>query len=396
MAHHLTPDDRVLPCSSPENCLYGSRTPHFTSDDSYAEGLRFFEKKMESQMFPNGVNDAENLSKRDLNQVAKFTNDPDTLDRIVREGSNVALRNLTKNPNAQSETLVAAYEKTDDKGTRDTLLFHNNFPAMAAPVDDFVRKYKKSNIWTGKRDMLAQDGWTDAHVQGLIDAGERANFSPVLENPNNNLSVDAALRFANRSYVEMAAAINGGHIPVNRFSDLDPRQKKQIPLDRVTDPIYLDHAVAELAQSDEHSAQFRIREAARNENTSGRTLKAIYDTGKADDVLYNNPNIHPAIRGGIIARNPDLQSQEKINTLSAEHGDIKELLVSRTDKRGKFTPLSGRCVTNTFLQVDTAKAKELGMTDDDIRVMLRSNTYNAAGQYDPETGIFHGAVDSSD
>lgn len=370
--------------------------------------------------------DYSKLGIRELQREAKDTEDEALQDEIARRGNSAALKNLARNPKASTVALESAYIRTDDDSVRleiaanpnsDTAIMHPRHVAHAAVVAHSGLPYgadKELAQRLRKRaeSILDSESMDDVTVAELarLHAENNRSWGPssplvhrAMGNPRNLITEDAALEYAKSSPRAGGVALESGKISPQRIGELSASSAR---FEHVTDPAILRRAAMlsasghwDTAQRDPYGEVDEFgregREVAerilKNEHTPAEALDRFVGNERVDQsALYTHPNVSPEAKQILEETQPSVQSHLRIKRAigdSTQADLVHELRVSG----GSTSTRTG--YHSTHMQFDREKVAAAGLTGDDMNRLLGGG--NGFYNYNPDTGVFSGSMDSS-
>lgn len=375
--------------------------------------------------------DYSSIGLRDLQKAAKDTQNPDLQNEIAKRGNAAALKNLARNPKATTEALEAAYIRTDDDSVRqeiaanlnsDTRIMHPFHVAYAASENYRLgREAKDRNERARYREraekIAAADSIDDATVGELKrlhdEEKKRFGFSnlrsdgPLVDaamaNPNNLISEDAAIDYANTSPRAATIALESGRISGGRLRELSADSAH---FENITNPKILARA-AEISASGQWDSAERDpwgkedpvgRESRRiadgiiaNPHTTSAALDQLVGSAQADpEKLYTHPKISERSKIKLEAKSEAVRSRKRIQ--QAQSGrSLAELKAELKISGGSTSTQTG--YHSTSIQLDKAKIEAYGLSKEDVERLMGGEKHFYS--YNPDTGRYSGSMDSS-
>lgn len=393
-------------------------------------GRRLLEESYGASSTHSRAADHSGLGARELQKLAKDTEDLELQLEIARRGNSAARKNLARNLSATTEALALAYESTDDDSVRREIAVNANSdlasmePVHAAHgIGESVHRSRQGatrevrDRYRRRAEKLQSANWIDdPTVQALRDRwtsesgdarsayrSEDPAVDRIMANPSNSVSEDLALEYAQSSPLAASIALESGRISSDRIGELHPGAAR---FSKVTDEDTLREA-ARLA-SRGHWDQLEYdpwnrpdptgrpgREAAKsivdNPSTPIDALTRFVGNGRADQLaLYRHPNATPDLKRSLENASPVVRSELRLESAQAgrDRSELRsELIVSgeQTDTR--------RGYHSADYTLDRAKIEEYRLSQRDVeRLMGEGVSY----RYDPETGHYGGSYDSGD
>lgn len=348
---------------------------------------------------------------QELNKLVKDSENILLMRDAVERGSDRTLQNLAKNPNVPSDLLVEAYGKTSSDKVREALSRNENFPVSAMSGADYAKLLAVTRHHVRRDSLLKSEDVNDEHLDAIIDPKYQAsdNFPMVqvlLRNPNNKISVDKLVQVAerNRSAFEVGAAQISGRYPADRIKDLGD---EMIYWGNVSNPNmdskYLKGYAEWAVRKDKEAADnpdfvgargsYIASMVAGREDASPEVLKYLADNDLALEQVYNHKNATEKVKVAAAAKSETVARMKKLDDLAG--GDRKDITKMIQVDSVVEHPYGNRGYAVTKVKFDVDKVKHIGLTREDIMLLMESRGYNAGASYDEKTGEFKGAVDSS-
>lgn len=398
---HVNKKGEAGPCRAAYNCPYGSSEEHH---DSPAEARQAYEKRMEAEIVPAGVS-KENLGLRDLTKLARISSDEGVMKTAVEKGSDRTYSALADNPNTTSKYLVSAADKAGKPEVRAKLVAHNNYPVSSMTPEDAAGKYDPNGYYANDK-LLGDKDLNDGHVKGIVDKYPKARMGSVVANKENQVSNELAVKLVESGNASMTDAIRSERYPADKIRSLDRKDVSWSDIRSTDNPEYLDaygdwsiNASKDKDPTTQNHGVYNSEHVARNENTPPETLDKLADNGLSVEYVYNNPNSSKETKAKAFAQSDYLQRSEKLAGIEAKvGGNLREYLTKPSADNGTVHPYGrNRGYSETKITFDTDKMEELGVEAEDVHVMMNSRrNFNAAVSFNPDTGEFRGAVDSTD
>lgn len=374
------------------------------------------------------IADYSSLGLRELQRLAKTTEDAQLQLEIAHRGNAAALKNLARNELAVTSALMAAYHRTEDSRLKKEIALNLNSSVYKLSSYDLALAlydaYKSKNSY--KPALKANRKHYEKRYEFIINADwmndERLNsissylmtkqdgktvlaiiLVNIISNLNNQLSEDKLLDLVKYPTVGRLV-FQYGRVPVNRLHQIN---KESVCLDGVKDQELLSMAALLLiagrwyspekdmwGKSDEygHYARKIADSLVENPRTPTEALTMLAEQCPIVDnkKLYNHPNVSAGVKKKLADRSPEVQSQLR----------IEKVLGSRTMEELRNELITGGEVTNTNrgyhktdLQLDSQKIDEYGLTKMDIEAIMQEG--HPFYSYDPETSRYGGSYDTS-
>lgn len=384
MYYHTNDEGRTLTCDNPDACPFGAF-------DSPEAAQKSYEKRMADKTF---ISARRNTRQKDLNNIAKTSDNVEELHRAARFGSPRVLSNISLNPNADAETLSLALERPHDPRTEKNILRHPNYPPqllseeylMVTPL--YGKQKEALRLWA-ERDEL-----TDKEAIHIAASSDRNAVYGIVGNPRNAVSPDTVNSIVAADFVEMYPAA---------------KDNPKLSLDRIELGTHACREIGRTATNPKH-----LREAW--DSVNARDPKDLYqwedrsyilsnehvpsdvvDEALSDDRVLEHEEIMKAVHNNrsttheqkmiALSHSPQLQSQEKVSRIEKDHGISYKDLV-----RHDASAWNSR--SRNYV-VDKEKAKEFGLTSTDIDFIVREryHDYLWMHHYDERTGVYSGKID---
>lgn len=397
MKYHVNAKGEPGRCSANAGkCPFGGEDRHH---ESAQEARSAYEARMTESLIPAGM-EKKDLGLKALNELAKVSSDQDVLTEVVMRGSERSFKNLAKNPNADSSTLALAALRSSDEGTKAALYDHPNYSADSMPIDALAERLSRPAS-TRAFKLSEADCINDAHLTALKKLTpdfKNVNVQGMLRNSNNNLSQDAVVELAERSWLNMGAAQQSNRYPAGRIKDLPKALVYWGNIDRTDNPAYLegyaDWAIGQ-KEIDQHNSTYYAARVAANPETPASALKKLAQEGLALPEVALHPRATDEVRALCAFNSPDAESALKVARLQDQFGGkLKEEIVYMENANNPFG--SNRGITDVRVRFNTERMAELGLDANDVHTLMGRGRYNGGASFDPETGIFKGTIDSTD
>lgn len=375
--------------TTPELCPRGG--PHFpTYEQAYAK----YQERMEA----NGgtFSSTSKLSKSEINGLAKTAEiSPELMESILEKGSNLTLRNLTKNPNVTEEALVLAYEKTDDADTATQISKHERFPKALLHGDAFLTAVEHSD----NSDFGSADGITDDHIRALLDCDKRSwqvvrsmAIANAVRNPNNKLSDEVRALAAEKSGGSaLSAAAESGKYPLGRIANLSAQQISWFR--HGASRAKNDAAIIEVARwSVGNNGSSESDAIASGADTPPEALRILGEGRQSIFYVVGNPNTPKDVVDSLSREYPEAASLVKVKKLDKEFGSLESRLTVGSEHRG-----NNRGWNEYTFTLDKKFIAEHDLSETDIKNAFGfyGGKFNGGFRYDETTGVITAAVDSS-
>ena len=405
--YHINKKGEPGVCRASYSCPLGGEDEHY---GSAKEAAQAYEKSMTDALVPAGAQ-KDALGLATLNKLAKVSTDREVLEAAVSKGSDRTLKTLAQNASVGGDLLVAARHKASDPTVKDALLAHRNYPVARMSGEDFARAYKiarLSNGGAGVTRMLSDDGLTDEHLAAMEADPPKdtrgnsliPNSVEAISNINNKLSAEKRIELAERSWSVLGAAQRSGIYPADRIKNLDASSVYWGNVYRETNPTYIkgygDWAVT---HASDYKAEDIARHVAQNEHAPAETLDKLARNGFAPHDVYKNPNTSNETKDYLASKDATSASLRKLEKLQEAQGgkDLKTVLrKDGTEPSTAYPSGRNRGYSITTMNFDPEKVKAAGLTASDIHVLMDSRRFNAGSSYNEKTGVYSGAVDSTD
>jgi hypothetical protein len=361
-------------------CPFGGESDHHSSPE---DARKAFEQANAASTFP--VKSSRKVS--ELSQLAKVSSDAEILMEAAENGSDRTFRNIAANPDATTEALAKAFDRSEDSATKLKLQGNRNFP---------VEKMDKWGLVALRNDtrrlqnLMASNNVTDEQAQVVRDHLPMM-IGHVVNNSRNKVSPRVLTDLAEYdSYSLMAAIERNPNYPVmDRIAGYGENQLK-IAASVSRNPDVLRAAVD--APMDPHNREMFLQAAVANPRMPADALDKMAvqaTTGYTQKAIYQHPNTDSATKAALVKANSDIADLNRVeNLISANREKFAELdaTVTRENTHG------GRARS---IQFDPKKVEELGLTAADMHVYvgsIKGNRLNHA-KYHEETGEFVGWID---
>lgn len=355
------------------------------------------------------------LGIRELQKLAKDTEDRDLQLEIASRGNDAARKNLARNQFASTEALEAAYIATDDDATRrelaanlhsDLRIMHPSHVAHALSRSLELAQSGPSRSHRERAESAAASDWMDdSTVAELRKLGATKLVRTAMKNPHNLISEDSALDYAKSSPLAGSVVIESGR--------LSPERLKEFPAESARFEWSSDNAT--LTEASRLSAEGHWDRPEKDpygkEDPYGRESRAIADriiaangevypevldrfvgNPRADQLkLYRNPRLSDASKRRLEESDPTVGSELRIERAAEAQGGRfqlrKDLVLSGEETSTR------RGYHSADIQLDRAKVEAYGLSKGDVERFLGGE---GAYSYDPETGRYSGSFDSGD
>lgn len=404
-------NDRGEPgvCNAVHRCRFGrDADQHF---DSVDEARTAYEKEKVNELFPQGI-DKENLGRRELNKLAKYTDDQSVLQKGIETGSPRIRSSILQNRNADAETLRKLYDTVKEGNGADVekqeIASHRNYPASRMTDQEFKKALQhRSKLSAQHRNHLLSDrGISDKH-KGSLSSLSAYETVLVAGNKNNQLSQSVRNELLTKNSQTKITALSRGQLPATEIRNLDADEFKNLSYsaDRMTNPLHIDE-IAAIALKNKHGddiSEIALEKVVRNSNLSQLGISAIarsnvnqkYGNKKNDiDVsLYRLPSIDDDTKKLLEKRSPEISSIAKVDKIIEKVGGSKQLSDRIVKDSEKFQ--AGNAYHKTRVVFDKEELNKLGMGKDEVLTLMNKRAWNADFKYDEESGVFIGGIDSS-
>lgn len=394
--YHINKSGEPKPCNAAYKCPFGSAEEHHDTAEAARDA---YEKEMTTQLVPEGAS-KKDIGLRDLTKLARVSSDKEVLSDAVERGSDRTYRALSENRHMTPDLLSKAADKSSSSETRKRLVAHKNFPVAKMTGDDAAELYNPHQSWENAR-LEGSNDLNDEHVSAIKKKHPRASLDQAVSNPNNKVSNETAIKLAQNKH-SIGSLMRGNRITGEYIGDLPAKDVYWGDIYKETNPEYLDgFATSSLkgAKSEDaverEKAHYNATHVAKNEHTSPRTLHRLTEGGVSLREVYENPNTEPETRELAISSDPDLARRAHLDDLDQSlPGGLMGSL--RDDSSTSYPSGRNRGYSVTEVKFNTSKMKELGVDSEDIHILMDSRRFNAGARFDEETGVFRGAVDSTD
>jgi len=374
--------------------------------------------------------DYSKLGLRELQKLAKDTEDPELQLEIARRGNSAARKNLARNLSATTEALSLAYESTDDGSVRQEIAVNPRSdlepmePVHAAVgISEAVRlthdasnrelreTYKRRAVeltsapWIDNRTVAAlRERWdVEQGQRSRIYRSEDPAVDRIMGNPDNAVTEELAVDYANGSPKAASIVLESGKVGREGIRELQPSCAR---FSRVTDEATLREAAFLVSRGhwDREEADpwgkkdftgRSSREIAHsileNPATPSDALAQLVSNGRADQLaLYRHPNATEALRREIAASDPVVGSELRIERAldGRERRELKEEIIA---SGGQIDTRRG--YHSADYQLDRQKIAAYELSPRDVERLMGDGV---GYRYDPETGHYGGSYDSGD
>jgi len=395
-----------------------------------ALGRKLLEESYGASATHSKGTDHSKLGLRELQKLAKDTEDSELQLEIARRGNSAARKNLARNLSANPEALALAYETTDDDSVRREIAVNprSNLEPMepahaAVGISEAVRlTHDASNrelrgVYKRRAEELTAASWIDNRTVAALreswdaENGQRSKIfrsedpavDRIMANPDNAVTEELAVDYANGSPKAASIALESGKIGREGIRELQPSCAR---FSRITDEATLREAAFLVSRGHWDREEFDPwgnrdstgrsgREVARsiveNPSTPSDALVRLAGNGRADQLaLYRHPNATEELKRSLENSDPVVRSELRIERAQngRERIELKrELIVSgdQTDTR--------RGYHSANYELDRAKIEEYGLSSRDVERIIGDGV---GYRYDPETGRYGGSYDSGD
>lgn len=401
---HINGKGEVLPCvASVRDCDFGDQEDHYTTK---IEARKAYESQMAQNVIPDSENKA-NTPLRELNALAKITNDPEVIEEAIERGSDRTLRNLARNDNFyDAERLVRAYDNATTDETKAALVKNINFPVSKMSGEEYLAKASSAKtIRQISREMSRSNEVNDTHAKTLEGGKAFMLELAILRNKDNQLTTDGVANLAHNSMFHLEAAIESGRYPANNIKELPREFINHGFVSKVKDPKYIkgftDWAVVNTENKDSDiTVSSTFNAIANNPNTGARELDTV-SRFQSDDIsgrsallaIYHHPNTDAETRDYVFSKNvPEINRTAKLEKLDKviPGGVYNEVFVSEKTNKTSFGNIK-----QTVIQLDKDKVNRLRLDDQEVVTLMGRNNWNGGARYDSETGVFVGEVDTT-
>lgn len=374
------------------------------------------------------ITDYSSLGLRELQKLAKTTEDTQLQLEIAHRGNAAALKNLARNKLAVTSALMAAYHRTEDSSLKKEIALNLNSSVyelssydLALALYDAYKSKSSYKItlrsdrerYEKRYEFIINADWMDDERLNSISSYLMTKqdgktvltliLVSIISNLSNQLSEDKLLELVKYPTVGRLV-FQYGRVPVNRLHQIN---KEYIYLDSVQDQELLSIAAFLLiagrwyspeedmwGKPDEYGRYARKIADSLVENprtpTEALTMLAKQCPIVDDKKLYNHPNVSADIKQKLADSSPEVQSQLR----------VQKALGSRSMEELRNELIIGGEVVNTNrgyhktdLQLDAQKIGEYGLTKMDIEAIMQEG--HPFYSYDPETSRYGGSYDTS-
>lgn len=429
--YHIKDDGMPGTCSaaSSESCPKTKAGDgfHGTLEEASVESQSRFEATYgESATASKSVKkDYSGLGGRELQKLAKDTDDADLQMEIATRGSDSARKNLARNPHATTEALDAAYTLTANSAVRTELAVHLNADLKNAEVAHVVAAMEAHTDGANgakpgmaradriahreKFESIVQSDWIgDEALSGYAEkmAPENSGYrhrakqsiNPALANLNNNVTEDFAIALANETNTYGKTVIETGRVTPERIGELPA---KAIRLNGDASEAHLVSAAKHISEGgwQDESATYRYfhtnsigKEITENERAPREALEPLVGHPAVDQVsLYKAKNLSPESKAKLAASSPEVQSHLRVQEAVGGGRSMEELRQELIVKGGATDTQRGWHTAK--FELDKDKIASYNLQKDDVEAIMGSG---GVYQYNPESGVYGGSYDSGD
>lgn len=393
-------------------------------------GRKLLEESYGSSTTHSKVSDQSKLGVRELQKLAKDTEDAELQLEIARRGNSAARKNLARNLSATAEALSLAYESTDDDSVRREIAVNpnSNLEPMEAThaavgISEATRlAHDGSNrelrgVYKRRAEELTSATWIDNHTvtalrenwdvehsgKSKIYRSEDPAVDRIMANPDNAVSEDLAVDYANGSPRAASIVLESGKVGREGIRELQPSCAR---FSKITDEATLREAAFLVSKGhwDREEADpwgkkdftgRSSREIARsileNPSTPSDALARLSGNGRADQLaLYRHPNATEELKKNLENADPVVRSELRIEKAQngRDRSELKqELIISggQTDTR--------RGYHSADYTLDQKKIQHYRLSQRDVERLMGDGV---GYRYNPETGRYGGSYDSGD
>lgn len=369
--------------------------------------------------------DYSGLGGRELQKLAKDTEDSELQSEIARRGSDSAKKNLARNPHASSGALTEAYNSTDNEAVKIELASN-----LFADLNKLEPKHVGAALWSHREagikmkagqtkadrqnaakkleGAMGSDWMNDATLNAYQEAAAAGRtdlrFRPkvpigaALGNPKNKVTEDFAIAAVREDQSYGREVIESGKVSPERIGELP---SNAVNLSGNVSGAHLSAAAEHISRggwegegdtNKYYQANLIAKQIAQNERSPREALEPLVGRYAADQLaLYQSKNLSPESKAKIAANDSSTQSYLRVQAAVGKgrtEKDLKEEITiggsSNSTPRGYHT---------SHFQLDRDKIASYGLRDEDVeRIMGGGGLY----RYNPDTGVFGGSYDSGD
>lgn len=375
--------------------------------------------------------DYSHLGARDLQRIAKLASAPELQLEIARRGRAAALKNLARNPRANTEALSVAYSSTDDQSVRRELALNLNADLRSFEPEDVAygaaellrmavseRNRELRERYRERAHSVAKADWfNDSIFEGLQELRtaelDRKSYSfnsegeildIAMANPANELSPAAVLIYAKSSPRAASIALEAGRVAPDQLEALPATSAR---FGHVADPAVLIRA-AELSaaghwdeptqdpwgRADPYGRPARTvaESIVANPSAPAEALQTLVGNPRVPSVLlYRHPQLSESSREELEGTDPSVQSVLRIN--AALGGRTEQELRDELTISHRSTS-TARGYHSTDRQLDKDLIEAYGLSKGDVERLMGGD--GMFYSYNPEIGHYGGFLDSGD
>lgn len=384
--------------------------------------------------------DYSKLGGRELQKLAKDTEEKDLQLEIARRGSEAARRNLARNQFATKEALESAYIVSEDDATRQEIANHPSSDLRIMHPTHVAGAVKQaadqgvgargvgargatgslSEIYKERAEATVAANWIDDATFNELRriSGEDVNprvgssveplIRRAMKNPDNLISEDTALDYAKSSPLAGSIAIEHNRISPERLKELPPEsarfewssnQKVLAEAARLSTSGHWDRPEKDAyGKEDPHGRKSRdiVRGIAiTNTDASPEILDRFVGDPRADQLeLYRSPRLGEDSRKRLEESDPTVKSYLRVERAAERVGGkfkLRNDLVLSGDETS-----SRRGYHQADMQLDRAKIESYGLEPADVERIFGGDFAQPGYRYDPSTGRYSGSHDSGD
>jgi len=394
-------------------------------------GQKLLEERYGDAATTSKSSDHSKLGLRELQKLAKDTEDKDLQLEIARRGNEAARRNLARNQFVTKEALESAYIVSKDDATRQEIANHPSSDLQIMHPTHVANAVKHnlergmgatgslSKIYMDRAEATAAADWMDdatfTELRKISDTGKGsiggAYMAPLvrqaMKNSDNQISEDVALDYAKSSPLAGSIVIENDRISPKRLRELPPEsarfewssnQEMLTEAAKLSTSGHWDQPTKDAYGRDDpygHKSREIVRRIAIvNADASPEILGRFVGDPRADQLaLYGSPRLGEDSRRRLEESDPTVRSHLRIERAKVESGSYnfkKDLTLS-----GDWTS-SRRGYHQVDLQLDQSMIERYGLETEDVERLFGGDSAQPGYRYDPSTGRYSGSHDSGD
>lgn len=389
------------PCNADKGiCPYGGESGHENHFETLADAQTFYENKLDDEFGgslaePERVNPISKLSKKEQNDLAKETDDPEVLKYLSKSDSKRIRGSVLKNERTDADVLKSMYDHFQSEGSDERLEVLKNSKMELNNLSDEDFKDAVSDTEGLKRAVLSDD-FDDRGYRLSRSEDGRTNiyiFKAAYRNKNNKLSEEARREMkADYPGIQSVALLEEevdsdeirGFSPDALLTSVEP-YKIEARIEEETSPEKLDalYSVLEKANGDEYAVHHMRSSFFANENTKSETLARAADRIPKDwewsrRLAVSHPNMPEDKREKLSKVSEGASNEYEFFKKKGVGTNAMRKAVEKQVQRDRAMGMNQR----TVVTLDSEKIKELNLSADDINTMYEQ----FGGTYREETG----------